>query len=101
MKKFTLIILLFSVYYSSAQGYKITLHTPGYKSGVAYLTYHMGKNLNVQDSAIFKNGLAVFSGKQTLPGGIYAIVFPGKRLTTEFLVDKEQQITVKADTIKK
>ncbi len=98
MKKFTLIILLFCVYYSSAQGYKITLHTPGYKSGVAYLTYHMGKNLNVQDSAIFKNGLAVFSGKQTLPGGIYAIVFPGKRLTTEFLVDKEQQITVKADT---
>jgi thiol-disulfide isomerase/thioredoxin len=98
MKKFTLIILLFSVYYSSAQGYKITLHTPGYKTGLAYLTYHMGKNLNVQDSATFKNGFAVFSGKQTLPAGIYAIVFPGKRLTTEFLVDKEQQITVKADT---
>lgn len=96
---FTLLVTLFIFNTSYAQGYKITLQTPSYKSGKAYLTYHMGKNLNIEDSAIVSsNGTAVFTGTRTLPGGIYAIVFPGRNLTADFLVDKEQQINIKADT---
>jgi thioredoxin-related protein len=83
----------------SGQGYTVTLKTPSYKSGIAYLTYHMGKNLNIEDSAAISNqGLAVFKGKKTLPGGIYAIVFPGKNLSADFFIDKEQVITIHADT---
>lgn len=82
-----------------AQGHQITLQAPQYKKGIAYLTYYMGSNLNVADSAtVSKTGTAIFKGKQKLPGGIYVIVFPGKNLRTEFLIDKEQKILVKADT---
>ena len=96
---FTVLVPLLIAAGSNAQNYKITLQTPSYKSGIAYLTYHMGKNLNVEDSAaVASNGTAVFTGTRTLPGGIYSIVFPGKTLTADFLIDKEQQINIKADT---
>ncbi|MEO8771545.1 MAG: redoxin domain-containing protein [Ferruginibacter sp.] len=82
-----------------SQGYKVTLETPSYKAGLAYLTFHWGKNLNIQDSAAISNqGVAIFKGDKTLPPGIYAIVFPGKNLTVDFFVDKEQVIDIKADT---
>lgn len=81
-----------------AQGYTINLQS-NYRSGIAYLTYYMGKDLLLQDSAAVSNtGLAVFKSAKKLPAGIYAIVFPGKRITTDFLVDKEQNISIKADT---
>src|SRR5207245_2478147 len=76
-----------------------TLQTPDYRSGIAYLTYHMGKNLNVEDSAAVNNkGIAIFSGKRHLPGGIYSIVFPGKSKSVDFFIDRDQLITIKADT---
>ncbi|MBC7534745.1 MAG: DUF5106 domain-containing protein [Ferruginibacter sp.] len=84
---------------SFAQGYKVTLQTPSYKSGIAFLTYHWGKNLNIEDSAAINNqGVALFKGAKALPPGIYSIVFPGKNLTADFFVDKEQVINIKADT---
>lgn len=82
-----------------AQNFKVTLQAPQYKSGIAYLTYHMGKNLNVEDSAAVTNkGTAIFAGKKKLLPGIYAMVLPGKRVSVDFLVDKEQVINVKVDT---
>ena len=82
-----------------SQNYKVTLQTSQYKSGIAYLTYHMGKNLNVEDSAAISNkGIAVFSGKRILPAGIYALVLPGKSRSVDFLIDKEQVITITTDT---
>ena len=100
MKKYIFFFLtLLSCSRLFAQGHQITLQAPQYKKGIAYLTYYMGSNLNVADSAtVSKTGTAIFKGKQKLPGGIYVIVFPGKNLRTEFLVDKEQIILVKADT---
>ncbi|MFN8249539.1 MAG: thioredoxin-like domain-containing protein [Ferruginibacter sp.] len=100
MKRFyTLLISLLVIKQVSAQGYQVTLNTPSYKAGLAYFTYHMGKNQNIVDSAIIMpNGTAVFKGKNKLPGGIYAIVFPGKSLSTDFFIDKDQVITVKADS---
>ena len=62
----------------------------------------MGKNLNIEDSAMMvavgNSGQAVFKGSRKLPGGIYAIVFPGKRFSIDFFVDKDQEIAVSADT---
>ena len=82
-----------------AQGYKVTLQAPQYKSGIVYLTYYMGPNLNVADSAAISNtGIAIFKGTKKLPGGIYVIVLPGKRIRTDFLIDKEQLINIKLDT---
>ena len=96
-----LFISVFIAFASSAnsQGYKVTLQTPNYSSGIAYLIYYYGNNKNIEDSAIVNNrGTAVFSKPQKLLPGIYAIVFPGKSKLLDFFVDKEQVISIKADT---
>ena len=100
MKKH-LVIIFAALTASSAfaQGYQLSLKAPGYKSGIMYLTYYMGTNFNIVDSAaIGNNGTAVFKGTEKLPPGIYAIFFPGKQLRTEFLIGREQIISVTADT---
>jgi thiol-disulfide isomerase/thioredoxin len=100
MKKYIYFLLAtFCAGSAAAQGYQVTLQAPQFKHGIAYLTYYMGPNLNVADSAAISNGgTAVFKGAKKLPGGIYVIVFPDKRQRTEFLMDKEQNILIKADT---
>jgi len=100
MKKY--IVFFFAALTTStafSQGYQVTFKAPGYKSGITYLTYYMGSNFNIADSAaIGNNGIAVFKGTNKLPPGIYAIFFPDKQRRTEFLIDKEQIISVTADT---
>ena len=82
-----------------AQGYQVTLKARQFNSGIAYLTYWMGSNLNIADSAAVNNtGTAIFKGPEKLPGGIYVIVFPGKQSRIEFLIDKQQLITIVTDT---
>lgn len=95
-------LIILGVNMSYGQHFQVTLEAPQYRSGIAYLTYRMGNNnLNVEDSAAMNNkGIALFKGSRRLPGGIYVIVLPGKRLRVDFFVDKEQIITVKvADTL--
>ena len=100
MKKY--LVFLFAVLISTAafaQGYQLTLKAPGYKSGIAYLTYYMGSNFNITDSAaIGNNSIAVFKGPVNLQPGIYAIFFPGKQLRVEFLIGSEQNVSITADT---
>jgi thiol-disulfide isomerase/thioredoxin len=94
---YCLFLLLFGLN-AFSQGYQVTLKS-NFKSGTAYLTFHMGENFNVQDSAqVNKAGIAIFKGPKKLPGGIYAIVFPGKKITADFLIDKQQVISIVADT---
>jgi thiol-disulfide isomerase/thioredoxin len=99
MKKIYFTLFAAGVYHiAAAQSFKVTLQS-NFKSGIAYLTHHAGTNLNVDDSAaVNSNGVAVFQSKGVLPSGIYAIVFPGKKYTADFLIGKEQEITIKADT---
>lgn len=101
MRNFFTTLLLIGSIAASAQ-YKVTLRIPQFSSGTAYLTYHWGKNLNIADSATVSNtGVALFKGDKNLPGGIYSVVFPGKRLTADFFIDKEQTIEVTVnDTLK-
>ena len=81
MKKYFLFLfaaLAFNTAFS--QGYQITLQVPAFKSGISYLTYYMGNNYNIADSAAISNkGLAVFKGPAKLPAGVYAIFLPGNR----------------------
>jgi thiol-disulfide isomerase/thioredoxin len=100
MKKY--LVFFFAGFITSSvhsQGHKVTLKATGYKSGIAYLTYYMGSNFNIADSAaIGNNSIAVFKDSAVLPAGIYAIFFPGKQLRTEFLIGEEQVISVTTDT---
>jgi thiol-disulfide isomerase/thioredoxin len=89
------LILLALAGSSFAQGYQVSLKAPQFKKGLVYLTYRMGPSLNVVDSAAISNtGQAIFKGKGKLPGGIYVIVLPGKRLSFDFFIDKEQKIAI-------
>ena len=97
-KNFSLFIAVTFVIAATAQGYNIKLQS-NFKSGIVYLTYYMGKDFILQDSSAVSNtGTSIFKSDKKLPGGIYVIVFPGKRLTTDFLIDKEQVINIVADT---
>jgi thiol-disulfide isomerase/thioredoxin len=102
MKKvqFTLFVLTLFTSFSKAQSFQVSLQS-NYRSGIAYLTHHSGGGLSVEDSAaVSEKGLAVFKGKRTLPPGIYAIVFPGKRISSDLLIGKQKDIniSIKADT---
>lgn len=101
MKKYLLaFILMISVNAAKAQGYNISLQS-NYKSGIVYLTYYMGKDFILQDSSAVSNtGRSLFKAPKKLIPGIYSIIFPGKRLTTDFLIEKEQNISIVADTNK-
>ncbi|MBL0055204.1 MAG: DUF5106 domain-containing protein [Chitinophagaceae bacterium] len=96
MKKYlSLLSLLFIMTHVQAQGYQVTLKAPQVRSGIVYLTYHMGKNLAIADSAAISNtGTAIFKGPAKLNPGIYVIVFPGKATRAEFLIDKSMQVTL-------
>ena len=85
--------------FAHGQNFKVNLQAPGFTNGVAYLTYHYGKNFNVEDSAAVSNkGIAIFEGKRKLPGGIYAVFLPGKAKYVDFFIDKEQVINIKIDS---
>jgi thiol-disulfide isomerase/thioredoxin len=59
----------------------------------------MGKSLNIADSGYLNNGSVVFQkNNDTLPSGIYSIVFPGKRHTADFFIDRSPEISIQADT---
>jgi Domain of unknown function (DUF5106)/AhpC/TSA family len=96
---FGIITFFFMIAGVTAQGYRVTLHTPNYTGGIVYLTYYYGVNINIADSAAVNNkGFAVFKNDQKLPPGIYAVVFPGKYKMIDFLLDTDQVITIGADT---
>ncbi len=83
-----------------ASAYKIQFSS-NVKYGQAYLTYYLGKNLNVVDSVpVSPAGTATFSSAKKVPGGIYAIVFGNKKFTIDFLMDSVQNISIAADTAK-
>ena len=92
-------LLMVTVLFTHGQNFKVTLQAPGFTNGIAYLTYHYGKNFNVEDSAAVSNkGIAIFEGKRKLPGGIYAVFLPGKAKYVDFFIDKEQVINIKIDS---
>lgn len=96
---FTITVFLAVLSISNAQGYKVTLQSPDYNNGIAYLTYYYGKNINIEDSAVVSNkGVAIFQKNGRLLPGVYSIVFPGRTKMFDFLVDKEQTISIKSDT---
>ncbi|MEO8821525.1 MAG: redoxin domain-containing protein [Ginsengibacter sp.] len=92
---FSFLLFSFAFTIADAQGYKVILEAPQYKSGIAYLTYYYGKNMNVQDSAaVNSKGQAVFQGKDKILPGVYSVVFPGKSKLFDFLIANKQIINI-------
>lgn len=79
-------------------GYEIKVHINGLHDSTIYLGNHYGEKQYVRDTIkLDHNGWATFSGKDSLPGGIYLIVLPGK--TYFEIIVNEQKFTIETDTI--
>src|SRR4051812_31008034 len=84
---------------TNTNGYNIPITITPYKNTWIYLGCYFGKYKNLSDSAwINEKSQGVFKGKEKLPQGIYFAVSPQKFLLFEFLMDKQQNFTIKADT---
>ena len=94
-------ILLFSAhtnYSKAAGGYEIKVHIIGLKDSTIFLGNHYGEKQYVRDTVkLDQSGWATFKGKDSLPGGIYLIVLPGK--TYFEIIVNEQKFTVETDTV--
>ena len=68
MKKYIIFfIVTLTANRAFTQGAQVTLQAPQYKTGIAYLTYYMGANLNVADSAAVSNtGMAIFKSNKKI-----------------------------------
>ncbi len=85
---------------NAADGYNIPITLTPLKNTWVYLGCHFGKYKNLVDSAWLNDqSKGVFKGKNKLPQGIYLMVSPNRALMFEFLVDKNQQFTISADTL--
>lgn len=84
---------------SSSKGYNIPITLTPYKNTWIYLGNYYGKYKNLTDSAwVDEKSQGVFKGENKLSQGIYFVVSPAKYLLFEFLMDKDQHFSIKADT---
>ena len=83
----------------AATGYQIKVTLKPFKNQYIYLGHYYGKQLPIIDSVkLDANSTAVFKGSKKLGGGIYLVGFPDRSNRFEFLVGKEQQFSIAADT---
>ena len=96
----TLFLFVFSIAVSFAQtGYQIKGKIHGWHDTVCYFGNYYGKFNSIKDTVkIDKDGNYLIKGKETLPGGIYLIIFPNKSSWLEILIDKEQTMSLETDT---
>ncbi|TAH25565.1 MAG: DUF5106 domain-containing protein [Cytophagales bacterium] len=79
-------------------GYNIKIKVKGLApKDTCFLAYYYGDNKYLKDTAIVDNNSSfVFKGKEALPGGLYLVVYPGKRYFE--MVCKEQNFSLETDT---
>ncbi len=91
------IILLFlflniSIGSLSAQGYQISVKIDGYKQDSLLLAYYYGDKQYLKDTALVDaQGRFVFTGEESLAGGIYLAVMKPENDFFQILVDDKEQ----------
>jgi len=101
MKKFfalTLITLIsLASFAANNDGYNIKVTIKGVKDTNVYLANYFGNKQYYKDTAVADaNGVCIFKGDEPLPGGLYSIVVPGKKIV-EIIVN-EPVIVLETDT---
>jgi thiol-disulfide isomerase/thioredoxin len=94
MRKISFLLILFLIPASLAgqlkNGYQIDISIKGLQDSSIFLAYHFGDKQYIKDTIrLDKSGTGKFSGKETLPEGIYMIVLPGRKYF-EILISKDQ-----------
>ncbi|MFH0892792.1 MAG: DUF4369 domain-containing protein, partial [Bacteroidota bacterium] len=101
MKKALFGLFLFSFLSSCVaqnSGYNIQLKIKGYKDTTCYLGNHFGDKQYIRDTGMINSkGIAVFTGKKSLPAGIYLGVMPGKTFFEFIVTDENQTFSLETD----
>jgi thiol-disulfide isomerase/thioredoxin len=96
---FLLIIALSAYSQQKKDGYNIKITFKPFKNQYVFLGYYYGTQYPIVDSIkLDDNYQGTFKGDKKLGGGIYLIGYPDKSHFFEFLVDKEQNFSITADT---
>lgn len=79
--------------------YQIKVKLNHLKNDTIYLAYHFGDKQYMKDTTVVDDkGMGVFSGKETLPGGFYLIVYPNKSYFEIIVTAGEQSFSIENDT---
>ena len=98
MRRISIFILLhlFSLlaFGQAGKGYEISFKIDGLSDSTVYLAYHLGDKQYLKDSVkTDKSGRGLFSGKESLPQGIYMMVLPGRKYF-ELLIPDDQYFSI-------
>lgn len=93
---FLLVVSLHSIGYGSgSESLKLQVKIDGISDSVLYLAHYYGDKQYVDDTArLGKGGWYTFSADTLLPGGMYIIAGQKKVRYMEFLLDRQQQVTI-------
>ncbi|TCO06952.1 peroxiredoxin [Natronoflexus pectinivorans] len=84
---------------ASDDGYNISVTVNGIKNQDIILGYYYNKQMYVSDTATTNSaGTAIFSGEESLKGGLYLFYLPNGRYF-DVLIDKEQKFSIRTDTL--
>jgi thiol-disulfide isomerase/thioredoxin len=92
----TIVLICFTSLVSGQinKSYEISVTINGLSDSTIYLAYHLGDKQYLKDTLkLNRNGQGVFSGKETLPQGIYMIVLP-ERKYFEILISADQNFSI-------
>ncbi len=82
------------------KGYDLSITIKPYQNKTVYMGYYYGNKKGILDSLhLDGKGKGHFRGEKLLPHGVYFIVSPQKIILLEFLIDREQQFGIEADTV--
>lgn len=91
--------LLLSITQLFANTYELKFTVKGLSNATVKLAYYFGDKQYVRDSVTTDaTGKFVFTGQETLPGGVYMIVIPGNKYF-EVILDTEQKFSGETDTL--
>lgn len=102
MKRIALLAALFTscLAFGQQPGYEIKITFKPFKNEYIFLGHYEGKQLPIIDSALLDDkSEAVFKGTSKLGGGVYLIGYPNKKGYFEFLIGKDQQFSIIADSL--
>jgi len=76
-------------------GYEIEVTLEGLPDSTVFLAYHLGDKQYIKDTLkLDRTGHGIFKGKESLPQGLYMIVFPGRKYF-EVLISTDQYFSVR------
>ncbi len=100
-KKFWLAIALLAWYGQALwawQGHRIEVKVTGFAHDTLLLGYYLGDKQYVRDTTVRRGAHFIFEGPDSLPPGLYMLVFPPENQFVQFLIDdQDQQFELRMD----